>query len=107
MGPAHRCRGEQAKVVEAETAASLRVLRDAGPAAARRLFGDALLARELLYRLFSALVAGSAIEDEAAPLAAMLAAAPARQDLVLRRGLAGWRVAMITPSAGELLAPVL
>jgi tetratricopeptide (TPR) repeat protein len=47
-------------------------------AAAQRLFDDALAARESLYRLFSAATDGTLPAAEARPLAAWLAAAPAR-----------------------------
>lgn len=96
-----------AQVLDADTAASLRALRDDKPSAAQRLFVDALRVRESLYRWFSALVGGAAPEADAALLAASVAAAPARKDLVLRGAAAGWRVAMVAPSVGELLAPVL
>lgn len=98
---------EQANVVDADTAASLHALHAADPDAAELLFGDALGAREVLYRLFSALAAGAESEAEAAQLGALLAAAPFRQQLVLSRDMAGWRVPMVAPNVGELLAPVL
>ncbi len=98
---------ELAHVVDSVTASSLRALRDADPAAAWQLLGEALAARELLYRLFSALAAGSACDDESARLSALLAAAPARQDLVLGGDIGGWRVMMLTPNAAEVLAPIL
>ena len=97
----------QAQVVDAATAASLQALCTADPATAQHLFDDALRTRERLYSLFGGLVAGSNTDHDAAALAVLLAAAPARQDLVLSAGTRGWRVPMITPSVAEVLAPVL
>jgi predicted RNA-binding Zn ribbon-like protein len=50
---------EAAGVVDARTGASLQSLRRTDPAAAQRLFDDALQLRELLYRLFAALAGGT------------------------------------------------
>jgi predicted RNA-binding Zn ribbon-like protein len=97
----------QARGVDAETAACLQALRTVDAATAQRLFDDALRARERLYGLFSALVSGGPADNDASELAALLAAAPARQDLVLHRERSGWRVPMVTPSVAEVLAPVL
>ena len=97
----------QASVVGPETVLSLGRLRDVDLGAAQRLFADALQAREMLYRLFSALVTGSTLGVEVRQLNALLAASPPRKELVLGGGNSGWRVPMITPSSGELLAPIL
>jgi predicted RNA-binding Zn ribbon-like protein len=91
----------------------VRFLGDSAAAAAPPLLRDSLQARELIYRLFSALATAERAESGAADgadadgLADLVARAPVRSDLVFAPGAAGWRVAMITPSVGEVLAPVL
>lgn len=98
---------DRAGVADSDTVASLRVLREDDPGRAQQLFADSLLTRELLYRLFSTVAMGAACGAEAAALSKLIAAAPARDDLVLRGDVAGWRVPMSTPSVGEVLAPIV
>lgn len=98
---------EGAAVVDARTGASLQALREADPAAAQRLFDDALQLRELLYRLFAARAGGAPAAAESQALAHWLERAPPRQHAVLAGGRTGWRVPMVSPVANEVLAPVL
>jgi len=96
-----------AHAIDGATAASLQAWHDGDPAAAQRLFDDALAVRESLYRLFRAATDGALPAAEARQLAAWLAAAPARASAVLTGSPRGWRVPMVAPSVSELLAPVL
>lgn len=96
-----------AGVVDARTGESLQALREADPAAAQRLFSDAVQLRELLYRLFAALAGGTLPAAESQALGDWLAGTPPRRHWVLEGELAGWRVPMVSPVASEVLAPVL
>lgn len=98
---------EEAAVVDAGTGARLRALRAADPAAAQRLFDDALQLRELLYRLFAARAGGAPAAADAQALSGWLERAPPRRQAVLAGGRTGWRVPMVSPVASEVLAPVL
>lgn len=119
----------QAAVIDVGTAASLALLPGADADAARQLFKDALQLRELMYRLFAAEAdaeseggggGGDAADNktsgeaqmklDAAELAGWIARTPPRQQGVFdHRGppYAGWQLPMHTPSAAEVLAPVL
>lgn len=120
----------QAGVVDAGAARSLGLLPTADTGAAQQLFTDALQLRELLYRLFGALADSAVAGAEAArsspahlergiqvdaqslaqTLAGWLAAAPARRQWVFGAAAdagRGWQLDMLTPSASEVLAPVL
>lgn len=100
---------ERAGVVDAGTAALLErwCAGDAGGAA--RLLADALHLRELVYDLFRGLADGATAQalPPAAPLAAWVAAAPARQQWLFEPGRRGWLVPMVGPTAAEVLAPVV
>jgi len=96
-----------AQAIDGATASSLQAWRDSDPAAAQRLFEDALAVRESLYRLFSAATDGAPPAAETKALTAWLEGAPPRASPVLVGIQRGWRVPMVAPSCSELLAPVL
>lgn len=97
-----------AHVIDADAAASLRALGLEDPAAALCLFEAAVAAREQLYALFSRLADGASAEDELPALNRLLVTASPRAELGLTCGGAlGWRVPMVSPVPGEVLAPVL
>lgn len=104
---------QQAAVIDADTAASLALLPGADAAASQQLFQDALALRELMYRLFGSLAepgAEAQARQDAAELTGWIARTPPRQQGVFdHRGPphAGWQLPMHTPSAPEVLAPVL
>ena len=97
----------EAGVVDAESAPSLRALGEVDQAAAGRLFDASLDAREVLYRLFSALASESRVDAELRSLNALLGAAPARVEVVMAGRQTGWRVPMVAPTVGEVLSPIL
>lgn len=97
-----------AAVVDAGAAASLQALGTVDPPAANGLFEVAVTLREALYALFSRLAQG---QDASAHLPALnhwLTTASPRNELgVTPEGSTGWRVPMVSPAPGEVLAPVL
>ncbi len=75
---------------------------------AARVFADAIAMRETIYRLFSAVAAGSAVGDaDFATLRKALAAAAQRTTLAHAEGRYGWRVGNLKLAVPDLLAPVL
>lgn len=98
----------QASVVDGNAAASLRTLAAEDPAAAQRLFAAAVAAREQLYALFIRLADGLEVDEQLPGLNRLLASASPRNAIGRTAGGGlGWRVPMVSPQPGEVLAPVL
>jgi predicted RNA-binding Zn ribbon-like protein len=78
------------------------------PDEAADLFTEAIVARELVYRIFSAIAVGEPIKDrDFAALKTAIATAPARKELVQVDGHYAWRIEDLRPSVPHLLAPIL
>jgi predicted RNA-binding Zn ribbon-like protein len=76
--------------------------------AADRAASDAVALREAIYRLFTAIAAGTTIADrELAALNAALADAPPRARLIRGAAGYGWAADAAAPTVAMLLAPVL
>src|SRR4051812_49166387 len=87
-----------AQAIDGATASSLQAWHDNDPAAARRVFAEALAVREALYRLFGAATDGALAAVEANALAACLATAPSRATPVFAGSQRGWLVPMVAPT---------
>jgi predicted RNA-binding Zn ribbon-like protein len=75
---------------------------------AAALFADAIELREVIWRVFGAIAAGTAVRDrDFGALKTAVTAAPARSLLARAGGGYAWRVDRLRPSGGDLLAPVL
>jgi predicted RNA-binding Zn ribbon-like protein len=77
-------------------------------AAAAELFAQAIVIREAMFRIFSAIAVGASIPNrDFVVLSAALANAPGRHQLARSGERCGWRVEAGEPSVARVLAPVL
>ena len=94
--------------LSAVAAAELRARAEAHPKRAAALFSAAIALRELVYRVFAAVAAGTPVaEPDLAGLNQALAEAPPRVRLARLGGAYAWRVEHAPLTAPALLAPIL
>jgi predicted RNA-binding Zn ribbon-like protein len=94
--------------LSAEALAALRGWAAAHPDDAASLFAAAIVLRELVYRVFSAVAGGGIVaEADLAALNRALAEAPPRAGLARLAGAYAWQVGQAALAAPALLAPIL